>query len=243
MKNDFLHYCQGRTKSKELNGTDSPPATDSSRRLPPLFLWKISHSWCWVLTPSGNTVSKNNCNVLTKSSPSHKKIPSTEESFILHPKRCSDKTHALVRRDLDVGCRCTELGLRLSQRFLVVSKYSLKEAFPPPFGPSRPSRIHHPPFFFWVTLPPWPLGGAGNTACEDTGYPSITVTGVKNNPPEKSLGRERLMEDLALRLIIINQFLFTLGSWRGLPVFFFPQFFLIYSSSFLHPFRSGVFER
>ena len=73
-------------------------------------------------------------------------------------------------------------------------------------------------------LLPCPLGGAGNTACETAGYPFITVMGVKNNPPEKPLGRGKLMEDLALRLIIVNQFLFTLGSWRGILVVFFPIF-------------------
>lgn len=58
------------------------------------------------------------------------------------------------------------------------------------------------------------------------------MMGVKNSPPEKPLGKGRLMEDLSLRLIFINQFLVTLGSWRGLLVFFCSRSSLIFSSSY-----------
>lgn len=94
-------------------------------------------------------------------------------------------------------------------------------------------------------LPQYPLAGAGNTACEDMGYPSITVVGLKNNPPEKPLGRGRLMEYLALRTVLINQFLITLGSWGVLPGLFLEilKIFFFIFFLFLHPFGSGVFTR
>lgn len=113
-----------------------PLAEDGSRHLSLLYLCKISHFcfYYWILTPSRNTVSKNNCNILPMFSASLKKILSAEESFILHPKQCSNKTHALVGTDLEAGWRCTELGLRLPQRVLVVSKYSLKETLLSPFN-------------------------------------------------------------------------------------------------------------
>lgn len=92
-------------------------------------------------------------------------------------------------------------------------------------------------------LPSYPLAGA--TACEDMGYPLTAVVGLKNNPPEKPLGRGRLMEDLALKTVFINQFLITLGSWRVLPGLFlaiFEIFFFIFFF-FLHQFGSGVLTR
>lgn len=92
-------------------------------------------------------------------------------------------------------------------------------------------------------LSPCPLGGAGNTACEDMGYPFTTVMGVKNTPPKKASGRRRLMEDLTLRLIIINQLL-LLGAGEASQSFFPPNFSLCFPLFFfLHCFGSGVFER
>lgn len=124
----------------------------------------------------------------------------------------------------------TELGLRLSQRTLVGPWQKLSEGdisirFLSSLLVTQPDLSQaqqnlHPLFFFWVMLPPYPLAGAGNTACKDMGYPFVTVVGLKNNPPEKPLGRGRLMEDLTLRTVVINQFLITLGSWRVLPGLF-----------------------